>query len=130
MMERKEQAELLQHGRQCRICLDDEESAENAFIEPCNCVGSCQYIHLKCLQSWIDGRCIKSDHYGVRCYYWEDLTCELCKAPLKEQFSVSEDLILPLLEWHKPVLSDCFIVLQSEVPGTSKAIFVVDFTLN
>ena len=38
--------------RQCRFCLDDQETPDNAMIEPCACRGSVQYVHRMCLRRW------------------------------------------------------------------------------
>jgi hypothetical protein len=43
-------------GRNCRICLDEADSDENPFITPCKCDGSMKYIHLSCLQEWLDSK--------------------------------------------------------------------------
>lgn len=36
--------------KMCRICLDDEPKG---LISPCECSGSAQYTHKKCLESWV-----------------------------------------------------------------------------
>lgn len=43
-------------GRNCRICLDEADSEENPFITPCKCDGSMKFIHLTCLQEWLDSK--------------------------------------------------------------------------
>jgi len=69
-------------GRSCRICLDEADSPENPFITPCKCDGSMKYIHLTCLREWLDSKRVSQKLEGVYSYYWEELSCELCKDPL------------------------------------------------
>ena len=69
-------------GRSCRICLDETDSQENPFITPCKCAGSMKFIHLSCLREWLDSKRVSQKLDGVYSYYWEELSCELCKEPL------------------------------------------------
>jgi hypothetical protein len=36
----------------CRICYETAETLQNQLIEPCDCKGSLQYVHRKCLLRW------------------------------------------------------------------------------
>ncbi|KAG2187908.1 hypothetical protein INT44_000658 [Umbelopsis vinacea] len=40
--------------RFCKICLSDEEadSTDGQLYSPCNCRGSMQYVHIRCLEEW------------------------------------------------------------------------------
>lgn len=50
----------------CRICLEEDE--EN-LISPCDCKGSCEFVHKECLMEWISQ---------------DDRTeCEICKSEFK-----------------------------------------------
>lgn len=69
-------------SRNCRICLDETDTIENPFITPCKCDGSMKFIHLTCLQEWLDSKRVSQKLDGVYSYYWEELVCELCKDPL------------------------------------------------
>jgi len=76
----------LESGRCCRICLDEEDAddpGENPFITHCGCQGSTKFIHVKCMREWLDVKKQSQNLDGVYSYYWEELTCELCKEPLK-----------------------------------------------
>ncbi len=37
----------------CRFCLDENTSEQNPFISPCNCKGSIEHVHIKCLFKWM-----------------------------------------------------------------------------
>lgn len=70
----------------CRICLDDENLAENLLIAPCKCAGTMKYIHVKCLRSWLDSKKSNRENHAVKTYCWRALECELCK--VKFPFSI------------------------------------------
>lgn len=36
----------------CRFCFDETVTVENPFLSPCDCRGSVQFIHRKCLLYW------------------------------------------------------------------------------
>jgi E3 ubiquitin-protein ligase DOA10 len=36
----------------CRFCLDEHDKQDNRLITPCQCIGSVQYVHAKCLVRW------------------------------------------------------------------------------
>jgi len=44
-------ADMLEDDRICRICFGPEETDEK-LIAPCNCMGSCQFVHIKCHNMW------------------------------------------------------------------------------
>ena len=65
----------------CRICLDGFEEG-NPLIEPCQCRGSVQYIHVDCLVHWINGQLkIRQLPGGGGSYLVRSINCELCKFP-------------------------------------------------
>jgi hypothetical protein len=43
---------MAQDTRVCRFCLDTKETKKNSLIEPCDCKGSIQFVHEKCLLRW------------------------------------------------------------------------------
>ena len=85
--ERPKTAGGLESGEVCRICLDEEDTttvgAENPFITPCACQGSMRFIHVRCVREWLDGKKQSQKLDGVYSYYWEELSCDICKEPLK-----------------------------------------------
>ena len=75
----------LESGKVCRICLDEEneqDPGENPFITPCGCIGSMRFIHVQCVREWLDAKKQSQKLDGIFSYYWEELSCELCKEPL------------------------------------------------
>jgi E3 ubiquitin-protein ligase DOA10 len=47
--------------RKCRVCYgdDDENDNTNTLINPCNCKGSIEWIHIGCLRQWLESRLTK-----------------------------------------------------------------------
>jgi hypothetical protein len=65
----------------CRICLseEDEDALNNPLFSPCKCAGTMKYIHLNCLQDWLNSRMITKETPSTKTYFWKNLECELCK---------------------------------------------------
>lgn len=41
-------------AKECRICIDSEDGSQ--LLSPCQCSGSLQFVHKKCLLTWIQTR--------------------------------------------------------------------------
>lgn len=39
--------------KQCRICFEPETNTCNPLVSPCDCSGSQAFVHLECLNKWI-----------------------------------------------------------------------------
>ena len=68
--------------KQCRICFQSDEKF-SPLISPCSCIGSSKYIHLLCLQKWLQSK-IKLDYKEknenlIWAYRYEPVQCEICK---------------------------------------------------
>ena len=63
----------------CRICLSEENELENPLFAPCKCAGTMKYIHLQCLQFWLNSRKITKETAFTKTFFWKTLECELCK---------------------------------------------------
>jgi E3 ubiquitin-protein ligase DOA10 len=63
----------------CRICLDGTSNEEDPIVHICKCSGSIKNIHVKCLKRWYTDRIVAKSSRCLLSYYWEKLTCELCK---------------------------------------------------
>lgn len=73
--------------RVCRICLSEEEE-NNPIISPCKCIGSVRYIHLLCIQEWLESKKHKKETPFVNSYIWRGLECEICKAQYKDIITI------------------------------------------
>ena len=110
----------------CRICYESGETG-NPLISPCKCSGSMQYIHLKCLRRWMDGRLSTNGDAGSQeingattiSYFWRNLDCELCKlsyptsVECPSQTNPSGVEFVDLYELPKP--DGPYIVLESNI---------------
>jgi hypothetical protein len=43
---------LMTEEKLCRFCLQNKQTVKNPLISPCNCKGSLEFVHLKCLNRW------------------------------------------------------------------------------
>ena len=117
-------------ARQCRICLDEEASGQNPFITPCKCIGSVRWIHLDCLREWLKSKKQQQYHNGVHSFYWEELTCELCKQGLNiAQIAKRDRRTIYYLLGIKKVNDRRYMVLESDIECLSKAIHIIDFSV-
>ena len=73
---------MIDNEKSCRICLETDETPKNPLICPCKCIGSVRFIHLDCIKAWLDSKKQSQHLHGVSSYYWEELSCELCKTGL------------------------------------------------
>ena len=62
-------------------------------MTPCNCKGSSAYVHVACLQKWINSKVKYRENAESTCSYWKHLHCEVCKDLLPDMFYVGEDKI-------------------------------------
>ena len=74
-----EKKKLAMEEKVCRICLCEEEDT-NPIISPCKCIGSVRYIHLLCIQEWLESKKHKKETPFVNSYIWRGLECEICKS--------------------------------------------------
>lgn len=87
------------------------------------------------MREWLDGKKQSQNLDGVFSYYWEELSCELCKDPLKlrneVQIKTNDGLFKYTKQFfllnYKVPLKGKYIVLESDINCLSKAIHVVDF---
>jgi len=79
----KEEPQFVEHSEnpdtQCRVCLNEERSAEDPLLSVCNCRGTLQYIHLSCLQHIIDSRSFVDTYRNSISLNWHDLNCRVCR---------------------------------------------------
>jgi hypothetical protein len=94
----------------CRICLGDEDCEEDPLICPCECLGSVQYIHVKCLQEWLKTRAAREiPTTSITAYELKSQSCELCKAVLPAAITLAGKTQV-LIEALRP--TDPFIVVE------------------
>jgi hypothetical protein len=63
----------------CRICLMEDQEG---LISPCKCKGSCEFVHLDCLKTWLKNKISRQDNRLVSSYFLTKFECELCKQQL------------------------------------------------
>ncbi len=121
----------------CRICLSEEEPESaniNPLFSPCKCAGTMKYIHLNCLQEWLNSRMITKESASTKTYFWKNLECELCKSAfpnyVKPPGDNAEEISLHVVNYQKPNFLDsedpAYIVLESITNTSGKVIHVVN----
>lgn len=65
-------------ARVCRICLLENATEDDPLIAPCQCKGTIEHVHLKCIQQWTKDRVRQTRSNGS--YFYRPLSCELCRA--------------------------------------------------
>ncbi|CAD8060641.1 unnamed protein product [Paramecium primaurelia] len=87
---------------QCRICFSKSGSLSNPLFSPCKCIGSMKYVHLNCLQIWIQQQIkIKNQHSSIQ-YIWKKMECEICKMSLQSTYTY-QGQIFCIMQIQKPV---------------------------
>lgn len=111
--------------------MDDQESSE-MMINPCNCKGSTQNVHLKCLQDWISSKSKKKVNSGTTCIYWKKLNCEICKAALPDlvQSQNEKREVVPIQRAETPyiLLERVFYDKARESANNSKTLVLLQIS--
>ena len=114
--------------RECRICFMDENDSEELLVNPCSCKGTSEYVHIKCIQDWINSKMKKKINLGVSCYYWKKLNCEICKVSLPdliEHKAIKYELV-PIERPQTPyILLERVFYDKSKENGDHSKIFVL-----
>ena len=113
--------------------MGDENEVLNPLFSPCKCSGTMRYIHLQCLQEWLNSKkTVKETNYA-KTYFWKNLECELCKTVFPNSVKTSKtqkNLDLRVIQYELPHYNDdespCYIVLESVSSNTSKVVHVLN----
>ena len=91
----------------CRICFI-EDCPNDPLISICKCLGSIQYIHVNCLQSWILSK-LSPGEEDPALKFLKSIYCELCKNKLPYQLKI-EGVEYDMLKRFKPKVP--FLILE------------------
>jgi hypothetical protein len=112
----------------CKICLSEDEP-ENPLICPCACIGSVRYIHVKCIQEWLESKKHKKMTQFVNSYIWRGLECEICKAPYKDMVPIpNSKKVASLLKFDTHEDAERYMIIESVTNSSSKTIHVINFS--
>jgi len=102
-------------GKQCRICLEDEENLKNPFIAPCKCIGSVRFIHMDCFRAWLCNKKLEQYDTGVLSLFWEELKCDICKSDLNlTEITMGDSRTLHYLLGIKAPSGKKYIIIESD----------------
>ncbi|CAD8060746.1 unnamed protein product [Paramecium sonneborni] len=82
----EQQLQLSKRGKQCRICMADEETSR--FISPCACKGTLMFVHEECLKLWI------LQKNGIEDVFKDKIKCELCHYRFRMQMEITNRIDL------------------------------------
>jgi hypothetical protein len=104
-------------GCACRVCYSEVNTDDDPLISVCKCNGSLKYLHLRCLQTWINVRGTVRQSHTSSTYTWDRLFCELCKTHYPLKLSL-KDRVLNLIAPLRPK-SKCIVLeeLTRSTPG-------------
>ena len=91
-----------------------------------------RYVHLNCLQEWLNSKKITKETPFAKTYYWKNLECELCKATFPNNVkSGDRSVTLRVIHYDLPQYEEGetpnYLILESISTNTSKVIHVVNF---
>ncbi|CAD8068544.1 unnamed protein product [Paramecium sonneborni] len=124
----QEDEQIQSEEPQCRICYNDAQTdLNNPLIDCCKCQGSVKYIHLNCLQIWLQNKLqAKTTKFSVS-FQWKQFECEVCKAPIpnriKYQNRVYETIVIP-----KPEPPYLTLEILSRDRNQSKGTHIISFS--
>mmetsp|Transcript_8855 Transcript_8855/g.1224 ORF Transcript_8855/g.1224 Transcript_8855/m.1224 type:complete len:128 (-) Transcript_8855:563-946(-) len=108
----------------CKISLMDDQSEENFFISPCECKGSCQYVHFLCLKTWVESKIKRKLTGNTVAYNWKKSECELCNAPLPKKIKTN-DKELELIDIERPQCPYILLESLAKDKKVSKNLFLI-----
>ena len=98
---------------QCRICLD----SDGQLLKVCNCSGSIEFVHLKCIKTWINTFSVRDRNHSF---------CELCNTKYQLSINIKEK------KYYKKIgicllcsISTCFFINQISVFIVFKFIIII-----
>ena len=94
----------------CRICLADHVEYNNPLISICHCSGTMKYIHVQCLQKWMESRVVLTETGYSKTFFWKNYDCELCKFkfPLEIEYQGKKFNMIDIPKLEMP-----YIVLET-----------------
>ena len=104
-----------EQDKQCRICFQNDETI-SPLISPCSCTGSLKYIHLLCLQKWLQSK-IKLNykeinHNLISSYLYQPAQCEVCKEYMPD-FIKKNSKLYEICDYHSNSENENYFTLET-----------------
>jgi len=86
--------------------MDENDLPNLKIVNPCNCKGTSEFVHISCLQDWISSKVKKKVNPSATCFYWKKLNCEVCKIPLPDLVEVGKESLelIPICRPETPYI--------------------------
>lgn len=78
-----------------------------------------KYIHIECLQHWLDSKRVAKETDYVNSYFWKNIICELCKNVFPDTVKYKNQVI-KVLNYKLPETGP-YLVLETYTSMKSKA---------
>ncbi len=116
-------------GAICKICLSETQEEDDPLLSPCHCTGSVKYVHLKCIQNWVQSKLSTQEQKNIVTIFWKSLSCELCKHKLSLKY-YHENKEFSLVSFGEKI-SDSYVILESfSRDNDSTGIHIIDLSSN
>ncbi|KAK2197431.1 bifunctional Forkhead-associated (FHA) domain/Zinc finger [Babesia duncani] len=108
---------------QCRICLSEDISIEDRLICACECKGSIKYVHVACLQKWINSKWdVRDTGQTPQMVFIREVNCELCKARFPCYIRYNDEVI-QIVKF--PQMMAPFVVLENCTPHVVRGVHLL-----
>jgi len=116
-------------GAICKICLSEIQEEDDPLLSPCHCTGSVKYVHLKCIQNWVQSKLSTQEQKNIVTIFWKSLSCELCKHKLSLKY-YHNNKEFSLVSFGEKI-SDSYVILESfSRDNDSTGIHIIDLSSN
>jgi len=116
-------------GAMCKICLSETQEEDDPLLSPCHCTGSVKYVHLKCIQNWVQSKLNTQEQKNIVTIFWKSLSCELCKQKLSLKFHFNNKEYSLISFGEK--ISNSYVILESfSRENDSTGIHIIDLSAN
>lgn len=111
----------------CRICLSDSfQDPNNPMINPCKCSGTMKYLHLVCLQKFIESKIQTRVGDNVTLLSFKSIECDICKTVFPEKIKIKNTSYV-IIDLHRPMSNYIIIEGMNNESLELKYVFVLNF---
>ena len=103
--------------------MENNQSENDFLISPCKCSGSCAYVHINCLLTWMETKVSKISERGYDMIDYDRMECEISKCPIPKFVEKRDGTIAELLPFERPKRN--YLVLRKIGQHIGKSMLVL-----